>query len=108
MLLDSESVVIDVGRAKRVVAGPTKRALNARDGHCRWPGCDRAASKSSAHHVVHWIHGGSSDLDNLILLCHRHHWMVHEGLWQLVPGDDGRMLTIPPTVTFGPSWRGPD
>ena len=108
VLLDSESVVIDVGRAKRVVAGPTKRALNARDGHCRWPGCDRAASKSSAHHVVHWIHGGSSDLDNLILLCHRHHWMVHEGLWQLVPGDDGRMLTIPPTVTFGPSWRGPD
>ena len=108
VLLDSESVVIDVGRAKRVVAGPTKRALNARDGHCRWPGCDRPASWSAAHHVVHWIHGGTSDLDNLILLCHRHHWMVHEGNWQLVRGDDGRMLTIPPTVTFGPPARGPD
>ena len=108
VLLDSESVVIDVGRAKRVVSGPTKRALNARDGHCRWPGCERPASWSAAHHVVHWIHGGTSDLDNLILLCHRHHWMVHEGNWQLVRGDDGRMLTIPPTVTFGPPSRGPD
>ena len=108
VLLDSESVVIDVGRAKRVVAGPTKRALNARDGHCRWPGCDRPASWSAAHHVVHWIHGGTSDLDNLILLCHRHHWMVHEGKWQLVRGDDWRILIIPPTITFGPPARGPD
>ena len=102
VLLDSDSVVIDVGRSKRVVSEPGRRALNARDGHCRWPGCDRPASWSAAHHVVHWIHGGSTDLDNLILLCHRHHWMVHEGNWQIVRGDDGRMLTVPPTVRFGP------
>jgi hypothetical protein len=101
VLLDSESSVIDVGRAKRVVSGPARRALNARDGSCRWPGCDRPASWSAAHHVVHWVHGGTTDLDNLILLCHRHHWMVHEGKWQLVRSDDGRMLAIPPTVRFG-------
>lgn len=100
VLLDSESAVIDVGRAKRVVSGPARRALNARDGCCRWPGCDRPPSLSAAHHVVHWIHGGSTDLDNLILLCHRHHWMVHEGKWQLVRADDGRMLAIPPAVRF--------
>jgi Domain of unknown function (DUF222)/HNH endonuclease len=108
ILLDSESTVIEVGRSKRVVSEPARRALAARDGHCRWPGCDRPASWSAAHHVVHWIHGGTTDLDNLILLCHRHHWMVHEGNWQIVRGDDGRMLTIPPTVTFGPPTRGPD
>jgi len=108
VLLDSESVVIDVGRSKRVVSEPGRRALKARDGSCRWPGCDRPASWSAAHHVVHWIHGGTTDLDNLILLCHRHHWMVHEGNWQIVRGEDGRMLTIPPTVTFGPPCRGPD
>ena len=108
VLLDSESVVIDVGRSKRVVSEPGRRALQARDGHCRWPRCERPASWSAAHHVVHWIHGGTTDLDNLILLCHRHHWMVHEGNWQLVRGDDGRMLTVPPTVTFGPPARGPD
>jgi hypothetical protein len=108
ILLDSESTVIDVGRSKRVVSESARRALTARDGHCRWPGCDRPASWSAAHHVVHWIHGGTTDLDNLVLLCHRHHWMVHEGNWQIVRGDDGRMLTIPPTVTFGPPARGPD
>jgi hypothetical protein len=108
ILLGSESTVIDVGRSRRVVSGPAGRALRARDGSCRWPGCDRPASWSAAHHVVHWIHGGSTDLENLVLLCHRHHWMVHEGNWQLVRGDDGRMLTVPPTVTFGPPGRGPD
>jgi len=101
VLLDSESAVIDVGRAKRVVSGPARRALNARDGCCRWPGCDRPPSLTAAHHVVHWVRGGTTDLDNLILLCFRHHWMVHEGKWQLVRSDDGRMLAIPPTVRFG-------
>jgi hypothetical protein len=108
VLLGSESTVIDVGRAKRTVSGPARRALNARDGHCRWPGCDRHAKRSAAHHLVHWIHGGSTDLDNMILLCHRHHWMVHEGKWQLVRSDDGRMLAIPPTHNFHRLARGPD
>ncbi len=108
VLLGSESTVIDVGRSKRTVTGPARRALEARDGHCRWPGCDRPAKWSAAHHVVHWIHGGSTHLSNLILLCHRHHWMVHEGRWQIVQSDDGRMLTIPPTTTFGQLARGPD
>jgi len=109
VLLDSESLVIDVGRSKRVVAEPSRRALASRDAHCLWPmGCDRPASRCAAHHLVHWIRGGTTDLDNLILLCHRHHWMVHEGNWQIVRGDDGRILTIPPTVTFGPPARGPD
>ncbi len=101
VLLDQDSVVIDVGRAKRVVSGPARRALHARDRHCTWPGCDRPASWSAAHHVVHWTHGGTTDLDNLVLLCHRHHWMVHEGGWQLVRADDDSILTIPPTTKFG-------
>jgi hypothetical protein len=107
-VLFQDSVVIDVGRSKRTVEGPTKRALRARDGHCRWPGCERPASLSAAHHLVHWIHGGPTDLDNLILLCHRHHRMVHEGGWQLVRDEDGQILAIPPTVSFGSLARGPD
>ncbi|MFI5282141.1 MAG: DUF222 domain-containing protein [Candidatus Dormibacterales bacterium] len=108
VLLDSDSVVIDVGRSRRVVSGAARRALNARDGSCRWPGCDRPPSWSVAHHVVHWVNGGTTDLDNLVLLCHRHHWMVHEGGWQLVRVRDGRMLAIPPSVTFGSRPEGPD
>jgi hypothetical protein len=108
ILLGSDSMVIDVGRAKRVISGAQRKALNARDQHCAWPGCDRPATWTSGHHLVHWIHGGATDLPNLALLCYRHHWMVHEGGWQILRGDGGRIVTIPPTVTFGPSPRGPD
>jgi hypothetical protein len=93
-VLIQDSVVIDVGRAKRVISGPTKRALRARDGHCVWPGCDRPASWSDGHHLVHWIHGGSTNLENLVLLCHRHHRMVHEDHWQIAKTGDGEVITV--------------
>jgi hypothetical protein len=108
ILLNSDSMVIDVGRAKRQIPVATRKALNVRDQHCVWPGCDRPPTWTSGHHLVHWIHGGPTDLPNLALLCYRHHWMVHEGGWQIARREDGRMLTIPPTVTFGPPARGPD
>ena len=95
-----DSVVVDVGRAVRVVSGATRRALNARDQHCQWPGCERSASWSAAHHLVHWVQGGATDLSNLILLCHRHHWMVHEGGWKLARSDDSRLLAIPPVYDY--------
>ena len=108
ILLGSNSMVIDVGRAKRTISGPARKALNVRDRGCTWPGCERPASWTSGHHIQHWLHGGNNQPPNLTLLCYRHHWMVHEGNWQIVRGDDGRMLTIPPTVTFGSVARGPD
>jgi hypothetical protein len=108
ILLGSDSMVIDVGRAKRTVSGPARKALNVRDRGCTWPGCERPASWCSGHHLQHWIHGGTNEPPNLTLLCYRHHWMVHEGNWQIVRGDGGRMLPIPPTVTFGAPARGPD
>ncbi|MDQ6713435.1 MAG: HNH endonuclease [Candidatus Dormibacteraeota bacterium] len=95
-----DSVVVDVGRAARVVSGATRRALNARDQHCQWPGCERTASWSAAHHLVHWIRGGPTNLSNLSLLCHRHHWMVHEGGWKLARADDGRLRAIAPVYDY--------
>jgi len=56
---------------------------------------------------VHWTHGGETDLSNLVLLCHRHHWKVHEGGWQLVATGEGRVIPIAPTITFGQA-RAPD
>src|SRR5450759_1362608 len=108
IVLDSRSVVIDVGRAKRTISGPARKALNVRDRGCTWPGCERPASWTSGHHLKHWIHGGTNEPGNLTLLCYRHHWMVHEGHWQIVRGEDGRIVTIPPKVTFGAMVRGPD
>src|SRR5260370_1481389 len=79
ILLGSESMVIDVGRAKRTISGAARKALNVRDRGCTWPRCERPASWTSGHHIRHWIHGGSNEPPNLTLLCYRHHWNVHEG-----------------------------
>src|SRR3984893_8077480 len=98
ILLGADSSVIDVGRSKRVISPSQRRALKARDKGCRFPGCDRPATWTSGHHLVHWIRGGGGDLPNLVLLCYRHHWMVHEGRWQLVRTDDGNFLAIPPQL----------
>jgi len=106
VLLDQDSVVLDMGRSKRVVANALRTALKIRDGHCQWPGCERTASWCDGHHIVHWIDGGPTDLENLVLLCKRHHRMVHEGGWQLLRSD-GNITTVAPTTTFGLA-RAPD
>jgi len=98
ILLGADSAVIDVGRSRRVISGSQRRVLKARDKGCRFPGCDRPATWTSGHHLVHWIKGGTTDLPNLVLLCYRHHWMVHEGQWQLVKTDEGNILAIPPQL----------
>jgi hypothetical protein len=109
ILLGSDSAVIDVGRARRVVTPSQRRALKARDKGCRWPGCDRPATWSEGHHLDHWIRGGRSDLANFVLLCHRHHWMAHEGKWQVVKTAEGDILAIPPQLDIYQRFaRGPD
>jgi uncharacterized protein DUF222/HNH endonuclease len=107
VLLDGQSMIVDVGRSKRLIGGPTSKALRLRDRHCQWPGCERPTSWCDGHHLVHWIDGGETNLDNLVLLCRRHHRMVHEAGWQLIKTDDGQVITIAPTITFGLP-RGPD
>ena len=103
-VLLQDSVPIDVGRAARVIKGPQRRALMARDKHCQWPGCERPASWCDGHHIVHWMNGGGSELENMVLLCQRHHWMVHEGGWQVVKTDEG-LLPVAPMVVFGRPLR---
>jgi hypothetical protein len=70
-----------VGRRGRAVPGYMARLLRHRDGACRFPGCERRRWLK-AHHLVHWARGGATDLDNLVLLCHAHHRLLHEGGWR--------------------------
>lgn len=106
VLLDQESAVVDMGRSTRVIPTALRNALRLRDGHCQWPGCERPASWCDGHHIVHWVEGGSTDLDNLVLLCRRHHRMVHEGGWKLVR-INGRVVPVAPTLNFAQA-KGPD
>jgi hypothetical protein len=86
----------DVGRATRVIAPAQRTALAVRDGGCRFPGCDRPVAWCDAHHLRHWLHGGPTDLGNLVLLCRAHHHAVHEGGWRLHRHPDGEFTAIPP------------
>jgi hypothetical protein len=105
-VLLADSTVIDVGRATRVVSAPTMRALRVRDKGCRFPGCDRQADWSSPHHIIHWARGGPGNLPNLVLLCHYHHRLVHEGGWQVIKsGREFRFL--PPERIVMRRVRGP-
>jgi hypothetical protein len=70
---------LEVGRATRVVSPAQRVALAVRDGGCRYRGCDRPLAWCEAHHLRHWLHGGPTDLGNLVLLCRAHHRAVHEG-----------------------------
>jgi len=76
---------LEVGRATRVVSPAQRTALAVRDGGCRWPGCDRPPAWCEAHHLRHWLHGGATDLGNLVLLCRAHHRAMHEGGQRLHP-----------------------
>ena len=76
---------LEVGRATRVVSPAQRTALAVRDGGCRYPGCDRPVAWCEAHHLRHWLHGGPTDLGNLVLLCWTHHRAVHEGGQRLHP-----------------------
>jgi hypothetical protein len=68
---------LDVGRRTSVVPAAIRRAVILRDRGCRFPGCDRPQAWCDAHHVVHWADGGPTSLSNLLLLCRRHHRIVH-------------------------------
>lgn len=80
MILDGQSAPVEVGRARRVVSPALRRALDLRDGGCTHPGCDVPARWCDAHHLRHWVDGGSTDLANLRLLCRRHHRETHHHL----------------------------
>jgi hypothetical protein len=69
---------LNVGRKTRVITKAIERALWARDRHCRFPGCQNKRYVDG-HHIEHWSNGGETSLDNLLLLCTRHHRLVHEG-----------------------------
>jgi hypothetical protein len=92
-----DGAVLDVGRKTRTVPPSIRRALEARDRSCRFPGC--TARRCDAHHVEHWMDGGATSVENLVLLCRRHHRAVHEGGFDLVRHHDGTVTFFRPNGT---------
>ncbi len=74
---------LEVGRRTHIVSPAIRRAVVIRDRTCRFPTCDRPAGWCQCHHVVHWARGGVTGVSNLVLLCSRHHHLVHEDRWMV-------------------------
>ena len=105
-----DGTVLDVGRKTRTIPPAIRRALASRDRRCRFPGCE--SRHCDAHHLRHWADGGATRLENLLLLCRRHHRAVHEDGFTVELRDDretrffwpdGRPFPDAPPM---PDWRG--
>ncbi len=87
-VLDQRGEVLDIGRRARAIPTAIRRALWIRDRGCRFPGCSNQRFLHG-HHVEHWLHGGRTSLDNLVMLCSFHHRQIHEGGFSLRLTADG-------------------
>lgn len=101
---DSSAVVItedqgqplSIGRKSRIIPQAISRAVRARDHNCcTFPGC-RNHRFLHCHHVEHWSNGGETSLDNLMLLCTKHHTLVHEGGFKIEKDFQNRWYFLRP------------
>ncbi|WP_406077540.1 DUF222 domain-containing protein [Micromonospora sp. NBC_00858] len=101
-VLGGAGQVLDMGRQRRLITGPLRRALVLRDHGCAFPGCDRPPRWCDAHHIRHWADGGPTSLTNALLLCGHHHRHIHHSDWTVRLGGDGHPEFVPP------AWLDPD
>lgn len=90
----ADGKVLDVGRSRRTVPPAIGRALLVQDEGCTFPGCSNRRFVD-AHHIEHWSRGGETSLQNLCLLCHHHHTLVHEGDFTVERTEEGLRFVAP-------------
>ena len=105
-VLETDGRPVGVGRKTRSIPPHVSRLLRHRDRGCRFPGCGNARWLK-AHHIWHWGNGGPTDVANLVLLCHGHHRLLHEGGWSVRGDPSGRLRFHDPTGRERPRRRSP-
>ncbi|MDA3642851.1 HNH endonuclease [Saccharopolyspora indica] len=103
VVLGSDNLPLNVGRAERTAPPHIRAALLLRDDTCAFPSCDRPPGTPEAHHLTSWIDGGATELNNLVMLCGHHHRTIHNQRWT-IRMEEGRPLFTPPS-TVDPSGR---
>jgi hypothetical protein len=87
---------LSIGRKSRVVPKGIERAVRARDKNtCRFPGCSNKRFVD-IHHIEHWANGGETAVNQLMLLCSKHHTLVHEGGFDIDRDFQGRWSFLRP------------
>jgi uncharacterized protein DUF222 len=95
-IIDRHGVPLALGRTRRLASPGQTMALIARDAGCSFPGCTHPSQWCDRHHIVDWILGGSTDLDNMTLLCRYHHTHFLQKGWACRINADGLPEWIPP------------
>jgi hypothetical protein len=91
------SIIVDYGRSVKAVPDSLRRVVIHRDHHCRFGDCDRPPQWCETHHHKPWSEGGTTELNNLVLLCSRHHHLLHTPGWHSTLHPDGTLtITTPP------------
>jgi hypothetical protein len=104
VMIERDGDVLHVGRRTRKINRRLRRAvLRKTAGLCAFPGC--ATRARHIHHAIHWLHGGRTDIENLVPLCWRHHHAVHEGGWTLRQTSAGYAADKPWPPPDGPDLR---
>jgi hypothetical protein len=106
-LENSDGEPLSIGRKSRTIPPAIRRALQRRDGGCRFPGCN-CSRFVDAHHIQHWADGGETAMENLVLLCRHHHRLVHEGGFGICTSTQGVIEFSNPTgeiIPTGPEMR---
>ncbi|HEX6350648.1 MAG TPA: DUF222 domain-containing protein [Candidatus Dormibacteraeota bacterium] len=96
LVVGSDGKVLTGSEERRVLAPAQRRAIEKRDRHCRFPGCDRPTAWTDGHHLVHWADGGPTEVDNVYLFCRPHHRLLHEGGWRVSKHPAGELVALPP------------
>jgi len=82
-IFDNNAAPLYLGDASRFATAAQRRYLAARDGGCAFPGCTRSPKWTTAHHAELWSVGKRTDVNNLVLLCAKHHRMIHHTAWEV-------------------------
>ncbi|MEU6859118.1 DUF222 domain-containing protein [Glycomyces sp. NPDC046736] len=97
--------VLELGREERLPNTALRRKLELEQNGCAWSGCTSPVSWTEAHHVEHWIDGGKTNAENLILLCRFHHGRIHTAQWEVSKLSPGKAkITHTPSGTLDSEW----
>jgi hypothetical protein len=105
IFLGSQGEVLHLGTPVRLFSRLQRKALAVRDGGCVWPGCPAPPSWCEAHHVIEYEHGGTTDIDNGVMLCSAHHHMLHRSEFSMKMVAGKPQLLAPPWLDPDQTWK---
>jgi len=96
VVLGGKGEILDVGRSRYTFPAGIRKALEARDRGCTFPGCDRPPGWTEAHHIIPFSVGGETKLSSAALACDHHHYLLHHSDWEIRIAEDGLPEYLPP------------